>query len=88
MVTGANSKKYQVENPRELLAVNLIRLRHEKGWSQETLASEAGLHRTFVTHVERQARNISLDNLEKLAVALQIPVASLLTPWRSSSVPR
>lgn len=65
---------------RELLARNLIRLRAERRFSQEALAYEAGLHRTFVAHVERRMRNISLDNLEKLAVALDVPVASLLEP--------
>ena len=56
----------------------MIRLRREKGWSQETLAYECGLHRTFVAHVERQARNISLDNLERIAQALKVPIYTLL----------
>jgi transcriptional regulator with XRE-family HTH domain len=47
----------------------MIRMRQEREWSQERLALEAGLHRTFVAHVERQGRNISLDNLEKIALA-------------------
>jgi transcriptional regulator with XRE-family HTH domain len=65
---------------REVLAINLIRRRAAKGWSQEALALEAGLHRTFVAHVERQARNISLDNLERLARALQVKPFQLLKP--------
>ena len=65
---------------RELLATNIVRLRREKGWSQEDLALEAGLHRTFVAHVERHARNISLDNIERLANALQVNVHILLLP--------
>jgi hypothetical protein len=44
------------------------------------LAAEAGLHRTFVAHVERQARNISLDNIEKLARALKVQTYELLVP--------
>jgi len=63
---------------REVLALNLIRLRAERGYSQEDLAHEAGLHRTFVAHVERRVRNISLDNIEKLAQALGVSVSSLL----------
>ena len=55
---------------RECLAENLKELRRELGWSQERLALEAGLHRTFVAHVERGTRNISLDNIDKLALAL------------------
>ena len=65
-------------NPREILALNLKRLRAVHGWSQDTLALEAGLDRTFVAHVERLRRNISLDNIEKLAVALGVPLAWLL----------
>ncbi|MBE2259089.1 MAG: helix-turn-helix transcriptional regulator [Rhodobacteraceae bacterium] len=63
---------------RVILANNLRRLRSARGWSQEYLAFEAGLHRTFVAHVEREARNISIDNLEKLACALGVPVNELL----------
>lgn len=63
---------------RALLAENVVRLRAERGMSQEALALEAGLHRTFVAHVERQARNISLDNIERLAVALNVPITELL----------
>jgi transcriptional regulator with XRE-family HTH domain len=65
---------------RGVLAANLIRLRSERGWSQEALAFECGLHRTFVAHVERQARNISLDNLERLAKALGVPTYRLIKP--------
>jgi len=63
-----------------VLAINLIRLRAERGWSQEALALEAGLHRTFVAHVERQVRNISIDNIERLAHALGLQVWDLLQP--------
>ncbi len=48
--------------------------------SQEDLALEANLHRTFVAHVERGARNISIDNIEKLAGALNVQTHELLTP--------
>ena len=65
---------------RAVLAKNMIRLRQERKWSQEQLALEAGLHRTFVAHVERQARNISLDNLEKIALAFGVEARHLLLP--------
>ncbi len=65
---------------REILARNLRALRAQRGWSQEELAFESGLHRTFVAHVERGARNISLDNIEKLANALSVPAHRLLLP--------
>ncbi len=65
---------------RKALAQNLKRFRAERGWSQEELAFRAGLHRTFVAHVEREARNIAIDNIEKLALALGVSAATLLTP--------
>ncbi|CAN7485087.1 helix-turn-helix domain-containing protein [Variovorax paradoxus] len=78
MTSPRNSSKQPQASAREVLALNLIRQRGAKGWSQEALAFEAGLHRTFVAHVERQARNISLDNLERLALALNLRPYQLL----------
>lgn len=63
---------------REVFASNLKRLRLAKGLSQEKLAERAGLHRTYVGSVERAERNISIDNIELLAHALQVTVAELL----------
>lgn len=70
-----------VPSARAVLAVNVIRLRGELGWSQEMLAFETGLHRTFIAHVERQVRNISLDNIERIAKALNTQTYQLLTPF-------
>jgi len=78
VASPSRTKKYQVESARALLAVNVLRLRNERGWSQEALAFEAGLHRTFIAHVERQARNISIDNIERIATALGVPIGELL----------
>ncbi|WP_374246751.1 helix-turn-helix domain-containing protein [Zoogloea sp.] len=64
---------------RAILAANVRALRAAKGWSQEDLALESGLHRTFVAHVEREVRNISIDNIERLAVALGVTVGELLS---------
>jgi len=49
------------------------------GLSQEELAERAGLHRTYVGSVERGERNIAIDNMEKVAIALGVPLTSLLT---------
>lgn len=80
MSSSATSAPSDARSAREVLATNLIRLRAARGWSQEALAFEAGLHRTFVAHVERQVRNISLDNLERLAMAFGVPTYKLLKP--------
>lgn len=51
--------------------------RKNLGISQEELAGRAGLHRTYVADIERGARNISLASIEKVAVALGTPIATL-----------
>ena len=56
----------------------LRQVRKKKHISQEKLADLAGLHRTYVSSVERGERNISLLNIEKLAQALGVAMTSLL----------
>jgi len=75
--SSAHTLKSPPASAREVLALNIIRLRAKRGLTQEALAFEAGLHRTFIAHVERQARNISLDNIERIANALDVGVAEL-----------
>lgn len=70
--------------PRALFASNLKRLRQDSGLSQEALADEAGLHRTYVSSVERGQRNISIDNIFALAGALDCDPRELLTPVAES----
>jgi transcriptional regulator with XRE-family HTH domain len=72
------SDKLNPSSARNRLALNLRRLREGLGWSQEALADRAGLHRTYVGSVERGERNISIDNIERLAGALGVSAASLL----------
>jgi transcriptional regulator with XRE-family HTH domain len=68
----------KVESARERLARHLRALRASRGLSQEALADLAGLHRTYVGSIERKERNVSLDNVEKLAQALGVDVAEVL----------
>jgi DNA-binding XRE family transcriptional regulator len=63
---------------RQRLARNLRRLRTEQGWSQEDYADRAGIHRTYVSDIERGARNPTITVVEKLAGPFGVPAASLL----------
>ena len=62
---------------RFVFGANVRRLRVEKGLSQEAFAEECGLHRTYVGSVERGERNVSLDNIARISVALGVPISSL-----------
>lgn len=70
----------QPPSARLRLAANMRAARKRLGISQEVLAEVAGLHRTYVGAIERAERNVSIDNIERLAVALGLDVAELLAP--------
>lgn len=66
--------------PKRLLASfgrRVRTLRLKRGLSQESLALEAGLDRSYVGQVERGERNISLENIRKLAIALHASISEL-----------
>ncbi len=63
---------------RRIFAENLRRARLAKGLSQEALAELATLHRTYVGSVERAERNVSIDNIERLAAAVGVALPELL----------
>jgi len=69
-----------VANVFERFGMRLREIRLKKGISQERLAELAGLHRTYVSSVERGGRNISLENIDRLATALGEPMAKLMPP--------
>jgi transcriptional regulator with XRE-family HTH domain len=68
-----------VSDARRVFASRLRQIRQVQGLSQEELADRASLHRTYVGSVERGERNISIDNIERLAKALEIDIIELLT---------
>lgn len=67
---------------RLIFAENLRKARQAKKLSQEDLAELAGLHRTYVGSVERAERNVSIDNMERLAVAAGVALPTLLQEAR------
>lgn len=56
----------------KVFASNVKRYRNLKGLSQEAFAEKAGLHRTYISAVDREKRSIALDNVQKIADALEI----------------
>jgi transcriptional regulator with XRE-family HTH domain len=63
---------------RRLVGVNVKKYRTERALSQEQLAFEAGLHRTYISGVERGVRNPTVTVLERIARGLKVPAARLL----------
>ncbi len=64
---------------RKTFAKNVRLFRQEKGLSQEDFAELAELHRTYIGSIERGERNISIDNIERIAVALKVPINILFS---------
>ena len=65
-------------NVRKRVGLNLKKFRLKQGLSQEALAFECGLHRTYISGVERGVRNPTVLVLEQIAMALKVPTPRLL----------
>lgn len=65
-------------DPLELFGKRLVELRRAKGWSQEKLALESGLARSYVGGIERGQRNIALYNICVLAETLNVTPSDML----------
>lgn len=74
-----------MDDPKKLFGCNLKRLRQASGLSQDELALRSGLHRTYVSSVERGNRNVSLENIFALAAALSCDPRELLAPEKEES---
>lgn len=75
MVKQINSNE---TDPRKLLGARLAKLRKERGWSQEQLALESGIARSYLGGIERGQRNVALLNICKLADTLGIEPSELM----------
>ena len=69
---------------RRRLGLNLKRLREEQGFSQESFADHCGLHRTYISGIERGVRNPTVIILDKIAKGLKVPAGQLLDEIRAA----
>jgi transcriptional regulator with XRE-family HTH domain len=67
----------RADTPAAIFAANVERLREEKGWTQEKLGWESGLHQTAVARIESGDRVPTLTTVFKLAEGLKVPPADL-----------
>ncbi len=74
------TENYTAGEARRRIADNIRKLRTERGLSQEGLAELADFHRTYVSQLERCVTNVSIDGLERLAMALGVDIRVLLKP--------
>jgi ribosome-binding protein aMBF1 (putative translation factor) len=74
-----NSGEAIVEDVQVRFGKRVREIRERKDISQEKLGELAGLHRTYVSSLERGKRNVSLVNIEKLAKALDVTMGELIT---------
>lgn len=63
---------------RRRLATNLRRLREKAGYTQEVFADVAGIHRTYISDIERGQRNPTIIVVDRIAVALNVAPGDLL----------
>jgi transcriptional regulator with XRE-family HTH domain len=71
---------------RQIFARNLRRCRRIRDISQEQMALQAGMSRSYVSGIEREERNVSIDNMGLLADALGVALKDLVDPELFSSV--
>jgi transcriptional regulator with XRE-family HTH domain len=76
-----------MEDIRKRFGARVRQLRNDQGWSQESFADKAGLHRTYVGAIERGEQNISLVNIEKIAATLGVSLAELFSAFRDTPTP-
>ena len=60
------------------VGLNIKKYREKEGWTQEQLGFEANLHRAYIGQIERGEKNIGLQNLEKIAKALNVKINNLI----------
>lgn len=55
-----------------VFGTNMKKYRMQRGLSQEAFAEKCGLHRTYISSIERFQRNVSIENIQRIADALDV----------------
>lgn len=76
-INGMETDKFAL---RKIVALNMRVRRAELNITQEELALRTGITQAYLSGIERENRNPSLDNIQKIAVALELSPSALLTP--------
>jgi transcriptional regulator with XRE-family HTH domain len=71
-------KREPEKNPQVAFGKAMQKFRQASGISQEKLALMCGIHRTYIGSVERGERNVSIQNMVRIATALGVPLSSLV----------
>jgi len=74
------NRRAKAQSSRARIAFNVRMHRLALGLSQEELAGRADLHRTYVGSIERAERNLTVDNVDRIARALGLDARDLLAP--------
>ena len=70
---------------RRRVGLNLRKLREDQGFSQESFADHCGLHRTYISGIERGVRNPTVVILDRIAKGLKVPAGLLLDEMKAVS---
>jgi transcriptional regulator with XRE-family HTH domain len=82
---GRSRQRAQLKS-REVLALNLKRLRRDRGMSQQQLARLAGLDRSYISALERLVYSATTDTLDQLAEALSVESADLIRRQKAAAI--
>lgn len=69
----------------KVFGINVRKYRKKAGLSQESFAEQCGLHRTYISDIERFQRSISLENIQRIADALNIETYRLFIETKENS---
>lgn len=71
----------------QIIGKRIRNIRNHHEWNQETLAELAGFHPTYIGQVERGEKNLTIESLEKISIALQVPLSDLFEKLGGKSIP-